>query len=82
MRLAEKLDCKGLNDFKRISCTERKGIFPPFDFKSLDKQHSGGVGGGAEVYIKIKNTIQVRSKDSHAKTQLVLWIFILFKVTR
>ena len=26
--------------------------------------------------------IQVRSKDSQVKTQLVLWIFILFKVTR
>jgi hypothetical protein len=26
--------------------------------------------------------IQIRSKDSQAKTQLVLWIFILFKVTR
>ena len=26
--------------------------------------------------------IQVRSKDLQAKTQLVLWIFILFKVTR
>jgi hypothetical protein len=25
--------------------------------------------------------IQVRSKDSHVKTQLVLWIFIIFKVT-
>jgi hypothetical protein len=25
---------------------------------------------------------QVRSKDSQVKTQLVLWIFILFKVTR
>jgi len=26
--------------------------------------------------------IQVRSKDLQVKTQLVLWIFILFKVTR
>jgi len=26
--------------------------------------------------------ILVRSKDSQVKTQLVLWIFILFKVTR
>jgi len=26
--------------------------------------------------------IQVRSKDPQVKTQLVLWIFILFKVTR
>ena len=26
--------------------------------------------------------LQVRSKDSQVKTQLVLWIFILFKVTR
>jgi hypothetical protein len=26
--------------------------------------------------------IQVKSKDSTVKTQLVLWIFILFKVTR
>jgi len=25
---------------------------------------------------------QIRSKDSQVKTQLVLWIFILFKVTR
>jgi len=25
--------------------------------------------------------MQIRSKDSQAKTQLVLWIFILFKVT-
>jgi len=25
--------------------------------------------------------VQVRSKDSQVKTQLVLWIFILFKVT-
>jgi len=24
----------------------------------------------------------IRSKDSQVKTQLVLWIFILFKVTR
>ena len=27
-------------------------------------------------------SIQVRSKDSQVKTQLVLWIFILFKVTK
>jgi hypothetical protein len=27
------------------------------------------------------SSIQVRSKDSQVKTQLVLWIFILFKVT-
>jgi hypothetical protein len=26
--------------------------------------------------------IQIRSKDSQVKTQLVLWIFILFKVIR
>jgi hypothetical protein len=26
--------------------------------------------------------MQIRSKDSQVKTQLVLWIFILFKVTR
>jgi len=26
--------------------------------------------------------IQIRSKDSQVKTQLVLWIFTLFKVTR
>ena len=26
--------------------------------------------------------IEVRSKDSQVKTKLVLWIFILFKVTR
>jgi len=26
--------------------------------------------------------LQVRSKDSQVKTQLVLWIFILFEVTR
>ena len=26
--------------------------------------------------------IQIRSKDSQVETQLVLWIFILFKVTR
>jgi hypothetical protein len=26
--------------------------------------------------------IQVRSKDIQVKTELVLWIFILFKVTR
>jgi len=25
---------------------------------------------------------QIRSKDSQVKTQLVLWIFILFKVTK
>jgi len=30
----------------------------------------------------ICDTIQVRSKDSQVKTQLVLWISILFKVTR
>jgi len=28
------------------------------------------------------NKHQIRSKDSQVKTQLVLWIFILFKVTR
>jgi len=27
-------------------------------------------------------SLQVGSKDSQVKTQLVLWIFILFKVTR
>ena len=32
---------------------------------------------------KNKNTpIQIRSKYSQVKTQLVLWTFILFKVTR
>ena len=29
-----------------------------------------------------RDIIQVSSKDSQVKTQLVLWIFILFKVTR
>jgi hypothetical protein len=36
-------------------------------------------------YIVAKLTalrIQVRSKDSQVKTQLVLWMFILFKVIR
>jgi len=31
---------------------------------------------------RIRSIEQIRSKDSQVKTQLVLWIFILFKVTR
>jgi len=31
---------------------------------------------------KKADNIQVRSKDSQVKTQLLLWIFILLKVTR
>jgi len=31
---------------------------------------------------KHDEAIQVRSKDSQVKTQLVLWIFILYKVAR
>jgi hypothetical protein len=27
-------------------------------------------------------SVQIRNKDSQVKTQLVLWIFILFKETR
>ena len=30
----------------------------------------------------VYTSIQIRSKDSQVKTQFVLWIFILFKVTR
>jgi len=37
---------------------------------------SGSGKGGKE------SVIQVRSKDLQVKTQLVLWIFILFKVVR
>jgi len=33
-------------------------------------------------YIRNSVSLQIRSKDSQVKTQLVLWIFILFKVTR
>jgi len=32
--------------------------------------------------VKMYFFLQVRSKDSQAKTQLILWIFILFKVTK
>jgi len=31
--------------------------------------------------LTLGSTIQIRSKDSQVKTQLVLWIFILLKVT-
>jgi hypothetical protein len=34
------------------------------------------------IYPRCVWCIQVRSKDSQVKTQVVLWIFILFKVTR
>ena len=34
------------------------------------------------VHPRCVRCIQIRSKDSQVKTQLVLWIFILFKVTR
>jgi hypothetical protein len=32
-------------------------------------------------WMMYKTAVQIRSKDSQVKTQLVLWIFILFKVT-
>jgi hypothetical protein len=40
--------------------------------------------GSNNIYkvIYVVRSIQVRSNDSQDKTQLVLWIFILFKVTR
>ena len=40
-----------------------------------------GVGTRTDRHTGIRKLIQVRSKDSQVKTQLVLWIFILFKVT-
>jgi len=32
--------------------------------------------------LKFHVSLQIMSKDSQVKTQIVLWIFILFKVTR
>jgi len=37
---------------------------------------------GCEFFAECCTLMQVRSKDSQVKTQLVLWIFILFKVTK
>jgi hypothetical protein len=34
------------------------------------------------IHPRCVRCIQVKSKDSQVKTQLVLWIFVLFKVTR
>jgi len=34
------------------------------------------------IHLRCVQCLQISSKDSQVKTQLVLWIFILFKVTR
>jgi len=34
------------------------------------------------IFVNNQLDVQLRSKDSQVKTQLVLWIFILFKLTR
>jgi len=39
-------------------------------------------GNVSQVCVSWTTVTQVRSKDSQVKTQLVLWIFILFKVAR
>jgi hypothetical protein len=51
-----------------------------YSYFALERQRVGIKIVNNNLYQFVK--IQIRSKDSQVKTQLVLWIFILFKVTR
>ena len=51
--------------------------------RTLCNEEVGGRHWGSGVTSRTDcDQLQIRSKDSQVKTQLVLWIFILFKVTR
>jgi len=51
-------------------------------FCSWYKNSNPAINIKTQTLHRLRLCIQIMSKDSQVKTQLVLWIFILFKVTR